>query len=175
MKISCPRAANEGDCLLQRAATQCQARGARLTPIRRDVLELLLRHENGLKAYELLKEIKRLRSNATPPTVYRALDFLIEQGLVHKIERINQFVACRHESHELPGLFLICPQCGKVSELHDANLMQALLRSIARAGHAPDCQEVEVSSTCPDCRCARRDGADRAGPSRADASASRSR
>lgn len=175
MKITCPHAANDSDGLLQRAAVHCQAHGARLTPIRRDVLELLLRHENGLKAYELLKEIKRLRSNATPPTVYRALDFLIEQGLAHKIERINQFVACRHESHELPGLFLICPQCGKVSELHDPGLMQSLLRSVARAGHAPDCQEVEVSSTCPDCRAARRSGADRAGPQRSEARGSGSR
>lgn len=152
MNIMCHGAANKSEDPLDRAAAHCAARGARLTPIRRDVLDLLLRHENGLKAYDLLAQIKQLRSNATPPTVYRALDFLIEQGLVHKIGRINQFVACRHESHDLPGLFLVCPHCGKVSELHDSVLMQSLLRSIARAGHALDCQEVEVSSTCPDCR-----------------------
>ncbi|AVZ79598.1 Fur family transcriptional regulator [Zoogloeaceae bacteirum Par-f-2] len=152
MNIMCPGAANKNTDPLDRAAAHCAARGVRLTPIRRDVLALLLRHENGLKAYDLLAQIKQLRSNATPPTVYRALDFLIEQGLVHKIGRINQFVACRHESHDLPGLFLVCPRCGKVSELQDAALMQSLLRSIGQAGHALDCPEVEVTATCPDCR-----------------------
>lgn len=152
MNITCPSAANKSENPLDRAASHCAARGARLTPIRRDVLELLLRNENGLKAYDLLANIKQLRSNATPPTVYRALDFLIEQGLVHKIERINQFVACRHESHDLPGLFLVCPRCGKVSELHDPALMQSLAQSVAHAGYALDCHEVEISSICPLCR-----------------------
>lgn len=152
MNTECPSAADNSEAFLDRAAARCEAGGARLTPIRRDVLELLLRHENGLKAYDLLSKIKQLRSNATPPTVYRALDFLIEQGLVHKIGRINQFVACRHESHHLPALFLVCPHCGKVSELHAPALMQSLLRNITQAGHTLDCQEVEIPSICPDCR-----------------------
>ncbi len=158
MNIKFPSAADTSEALLDRAASSCEAQGARLTPIRRDVLDLLLRNENGLKAYDLLARIKRLRSNATPPTVYRALDFLIEQGLVHKIERINQFVACRHESHHVPGLFLVCPRCGKVSELHDPALMQSLAQSIAQAGHALDCHEVEISSICPLCRLTNRPG-----------------
>ncbi|MBT0962193.1 Fur family transcriptional regulator [Denitromonas iodatirespirans] len=154
MTTKCLSAADGSEAFLNRAAASCEARGARLTPIRRDVLDLLLHNENGLKAYDLLARIKQIRRNATPPTVYRALDFLIEQGLVHKIERINQFVACRHESHRVPGLFLVCPRCGKVSELHDPALMQALAQSIAQAGHALDCHEVEISSVCPMCRLA---------------------
>ncbi|ATE62411.1 Fur family transcriptional regulator [Thauera sinica] len=138
--------------LLDRASERCKAHGALLTPIRRDVLGLLYETENGLKAYDLLAKVKELRSNATPPTVYRALDFLIEQGLVHKIERINQFVACRHDSHRFPGLFMVCRRCGKVSELHDHALMAALTQSILRAGHELDCHELEISSICPDCR-----------------------
>lgn len=137
---------------LERANERCKAHGAQLTPIRRDVLGLLYDTENGLKAYDLLARIKEIRSNATPPTVYRALDFLMAQGLVHKIERINQFVVCRHESHQFPGLFMICRQCGKVSELHDAVLMQGLIASVRAAGHVLDCQEVEISSICPDCQ-----------------------
>lgn len=137
---------------LERAETRCRERGAQLTPIRREVLALLYDSENGLKAYDLLAKFKEQRGNATPPTIYRALDFLIEQGLVHKIERLNQFVACRHESHHLPGLFLVCPRCGKVSELQDAALMASLMQRVAEAGHSLDCQEVEISSTCPGCR-----------------------
>lgn len=90
--------------------------------------------------------------SGTPPTVYRALDFPVEQGLVHKIERINQFVVCRHESHQLPGLFMVCRRCGKVSELHDPVLMASLVQRIDDTGHQLACHEVEISTICPDCR-----------------------
>lgn len=146
----CPTTAR--DAYLDRAESRCREQGAQLTAIRREVLALLHESENGLKAYDLLAKFKAQRGNATPPTIYRALDFLIEQGLVHKIERLNQFVACRHESHHLPGLFLVCPRCGKVSELHDPTLMESLMLRIGEAGHTLDCQEVEISSTCPECR-----------------------
>lgn len=142
------------ECFLDGAADRCKERGAVLTPIRRDVLGLLYRSPNGLKAYDLLARVKEQRSNATPPTVYRALDFLIEQGLVHKIGRINQFVACRHDSHRLPSLFLVCPRCGKVSELHDDALMHSLMASLSGAGHGLDSPEVEISAVCPACAAA---------------------
>lgn len=137
---------------LEHASRLCKLRGAQLTPIRRDVLALLFASENGLKAYDLLARVQQQRSNATPPTVYRALDFLIEQGLVHKIERLNQFVVCRHQSHDLPGLFLVCRRCGKVSELHDDALMQQLVGSVRASGHQLDCHELEIYSICPACR-----------------------
>ncbi len=152
MPTTPPAAAPGCNEFLDRASERCKARGAQLTPIRRDVLGLLHDTENGLKAYDLLARIKALRTNATPPTVYRALDFLIEQGLVHKIERINQFVVCRHESHQLPGLFMVCRRCGKVSELHDPVLMASLVQRIGDAGHQLACHEVEISTICPDCR-----------------------
>ncbi|MBL8434222.1 MAG: transcriptional repressor [Zoogloea sp.] len=136
---------------LELARAGCKARGAQLTPIRRDVLGLLHDAENGLKAYDLLARIKALRANATPPTVYRALDFLVEQGLVHKIERLNQFVVCRHGAHSFPGLFMVCRRCGKVRELHDPGLMGELARRAQAAGYQLDCQEVEIASICPDC------------------------
>ena len=147
-------AADTCESFLDNVATRCKERGAALTPIRRDVLALLYASPNGLKAYDLLAKVKEARSNATPPTVYRALDFLIEQGLVHKIGRINQFVACRHDSHCLPSLFLVCPRCGKVSELHDHSLMQALMNSIGQAGHQLDSPEVEITAICPACAAA---------------------
>ncbi|MCE1239798.1 MAG: transcriptional repressor [Azonexaceae bacterium] len=137
---------------VDRAAERCKARGAQMTPIRRDVLSLLHASEHGLKAYDLLARIKALRSNATPPTVYRALDFLMEQGLVHKIERLNQFVICRHESHQFPGVFMVCRRCGKLSELQDPALMAAFSRSVERSGHHLACHELEIATICPDCR-----------------------
>lgn len=147
-----PQSADTCEVFLDRVAARCKERGASFTQIRRDVLSLLYQHPNGLKAYDLLARVKEARSNATPPTVYRALDFLMEHGLVHKIGRINQFVACRHDSHCLPSLFLLCPRCGKVTEMHDHRLMESLMSTLGASGHALDSPEVEISAVCPDCR-----------------------
>lgn len=130
---------------------RCREQQASLTPIRHEVLEWLYHHPAGLKAYDLLALVRQQRPNATPPTVYRALDFLIEQGLAHKIGRSNTFVVCRHDSHRLPGLFLLCPRCGGISELAAEAALQALLQILAQAGYRLDSPEVELSAVCPAC------------------------
>ncbi|MDR2164845.1 MAG: transcriptional repressor [Zoogloeaceae bacterium] len=126
-------------------------RWATLTPIRRTVLELLFRHPRGLKAYDLLALVRAERDNATPPTVYRALDFLMAQGFAHKIGRNSLFVACRHASHQWPSLFLVCPRCRAVTDLQDAALMQTLAATLEAAGFLLDGPEVEISAVCPAC------------------------
>jgi Fur family zinc uptake transcriptional regulator len=131
--------------------TRAEEKHVTLTPIRRQVLELLFQHPQGLKAYDLLGKIKLQRDNATPPTVYRALDFLMGQGFVHKIGRSNMFVACRHASHPLPSLFLACPQCHAVAELQNADLMQTLIATLDKAGYRLNSPEVELSAVCPAC------------------------
>lgn len=136
---------------LDRAEAACRARGASLTAIRREVLELLYRSPTGVKAYDLLAQIQEARPGASPPTVYRALDFLIEQGLAHKIGRMNLFVACRHASHQTPSLFLVCPKCSGVTELQEQSVMSALSNSLAAAGHILESPEVEISAICPKC------------------------
>src|SRR5690606_12796407 len=77
----------------------CESRGKRLTPTRRKVLEILLHHGRSLKAYELLEHMRDVQQGAAPPTVYRALDFLVEEGLVHRLDAINAWTAC-HRSEE---------------------------------------------------------------------------
>lgn len=136
---------------LDRAEAACRARGTSLTAIRREVLDLLYRSPTGVKAYDLLAQIKAARPGASPPTVYRALDFLIEQGLAHKIGRMNLFVACRHASHQTPSLFLICPKCSRVTELQEQSVMNTLSGSLAAAGHRLESPEVEISALCPQC------------------------
>jgi Fur family zinc uptake transcriptional regulator len=136
---------------LDRADVACRERGASLTAIRREVLELLYNSPTGVKAYDLLARIKEARPGASPPTVYRALDFLIEQGLAHKIGRMNLFVACRHTSHLIPSLFLVCPKCSGVTELQEQSVMSALSSSLAEAGHRLESPEVEISALCPKC------------------------
>jgi len=136
---------------LDHAASRCKAKGASLTPIRRQVLALLRRQPGGLKAYDLLDQIRAVHPSATPPTVYRALDFLIEQGLAHKIGRINQFVACNHDCHDEAGLFVVCPTCGKVTELHDEEALASLSMSLKAAGHTLASSEIELTATCHKC------------------------
>ncbi len=145
-----PPAGDTADAL-DRAEAACRARGASLTAIRREVLDLLYRSPTGVKAYDLLARIKQVRPGASPPTVYRALDFLIEQGLAHKIGRMNLFVACRHASHQIPSLFLVCPKCSGVTELQEQSVMSALSTSLAEAGHRLESPEVEISALCPKC------------------------
>ena len=134
-----------------RAEAACRARGASLTAIRREVLELLFRSPSGVKAYDLLAQIKEARPGASPPTVYRALDFLIEQGLAHKIGCMNLFVACRHASHQIPSVFLVCPKCSGITELQEQSVITALSNSLAAAGHHLESHEVEISALCPKC------------------------
>jgi Fur family transcriptional regulator, zinc uptake regulator len=144
-------ASNDEQAFLEHAASRCRARGASLTPIRRKVLALLRVQPGGLKAYDLLERIKLNHPSASPPTVYRALDFLIEQGLVHKIGRINQFVACNQHCHDDASLFLVCPGCGTVTELHDEVALVALSKSLEAAGHTLTGPEIELSAICHSC------------------------
>lgn len=149
-------AAPEDQTFLDHAARRCKARGASLTPIRRKVLALLRLQPGGLKAYDLLDRIRHDHPSASPPTVYRALDFLIEHGLVHKIGRINQFVACNQDCHDQASLFLVCPQCGQVTELRDEGALLALGKSLKAAGHTLAGPEIEISATCRQCTAAAR-------------------
>ncbi len=139
------------EVFLQQAEALCRGRGATLTPIRREVLGHLRRASGGLKAYDLLDLIKRTHPGATPPTVYRALDFLIDQRLAHKVGSVNQFIACNQQHHEHIGLFVVCPECGKVSELADEAMVHALAHSLKTAGHRLVGSEIELSAVCGKC------------------------
>src|SRR5579872_6651908 len=100
-------AACVGDAL-DRAASLCVQRGARLTEIRRQVLELVWRNHAPIGAYDILGAMQDGHRGAAPPTVYRALDFLMEQGLVHRIESLNAYVGCDRPEQAHVSQFLIC-------------------------------------------------------------------
>jgi Fur family zinc uptake transcriptional regulator len=143
---------------LDRAAAACLARGAQLTALRRQVLRLVLEAEQPVGAYALLDRLRGERRGAAPPTVYRALDFLLEQGLIHKVERLNAFVGCAEEpghghthAHPHPHQFLICGRCGATAELCDLAVASAVAAAAARAGFAPQRTTVEVEGTCARC------------------------
>ncbi|HEX5757136.1 MAG TPA: transcriptional repressor [Arenimonas sp.] len=129
----------------------CTERGLRLTPLRAQVLALLAEAGKPVKAYDLLDAMKTANGSSAPPTVYRALDFLLEQGFIHKLESVNAFVACHHPQvrHSVP--FLICDRCHAAIELEDERI-PALLDAQARAlGFTPRAQSLEVHGLCARC------------------------
>lgn len=136
---------------LDTAETLCRERGKRLTPIRRKVLEILLQLGRSVKAYELLEEIRRVQPGAAPPTVYRALDFLIEQGLIHRLDAVNAWSACLDAGGEPHDLLVICTRCGAVAEFSDPALSHQLARKVASAGFILANHETELRGLCNAC------------------------
>ena len=143
------------DTLLDRASAICQAHGGRLTDLRRQVLGLILDSEAPTGAYELLDRLKTTRHGAAPPTVYRALDFLLEHGLIHRVERLSAFVGCvSHDLGEEGGhtaQFLICRSCGRVTELEDHALAHALAEAARRFGFTINTATIEAEGQCAAC------------------------
>ena len=130
---------------LEEAARTCAEHGAQLTELRRVVMGLVLEADGPLTAYQLLDRLKEIRKGAVPPTIYRSLDFLIEQGLIHKIERLNAFIPCadaEHNHHDVQ--FLICRNCGTVAEIEDPAVSQALEQAAEKKGFHPKNVMVEL-------------------------------
>jgi Fur family zinc uptake transcriptional regulator len=138
------------DAFLAEAEQLVTRRGQKLTPIRRKVLELLARADAPAKAYDLLASLDG-HGAAKPPTIYRALDFLQEAGLVHKIESLNAYVACGHTSHLHSAVFLICDLCGGAEELHAVSTSQALSQDTKAAGFALSQAVIEARGQCRRC------------------------
>jgi Fur family zinc uptake transcriptional regulator len=137
---------------LERAAKLCAERGTTLTALRKTVLELVLGSKMPLTAYQLLDQLKDIRKSAVPPTIYRALDFLTQNGLIHKVERLNAFVPCIDHDHSHHAVqFLICGRCGTVAEIEDGAIAQALQTAAAKAGFTPSRAVVELDGTCAEC------------------------
>lgn len=150
----CPDGHDHQDCIdeaLQRAQTLCTQRGLRLTPIRRRVLELIWASHQPIKAYDLLEQIQQERGNAAPPTVYRALDFLLEAGLIHKIESQSAYIGCALEHDRTPPKFFICRQCGRAAEIQSRAIDQAIDDKARQAGFIVDRQTIEVDGLCSAC------------------------
>lgn len=132
---------------------ECEARGLRLTPLRREVLELVAKARKPVKAYDLLESLRDTHAGAAPPTVYRALDFLLENGFIHKLESITAFVFCEHpgEAHQVP--FLICDVCEGATEVCDEGVIAQLIEREAQGfGFRAKAQTLEVHGTCRACQ-----------------------
>ena len=135
------------------AEALCAARGLRLTPIRRRVLATLFSGHRPLGAYEIMDRLAEAGPRPAPITVYRALDFLLENGLVHRIASRNAFIACIHNHAATDSVvFLICERCGTVGEAPSAAIKAMLNAAAAEAGFTPRLPVIEVPGLCAHCR-----------------------
>ena len=137
---------------MQAAELLCAERGSRLTRLRRRVLELVWSSHAPIGAYEMLRRLSKEHENAAPPTVYRALDFLLEHGLIHRIESLNAFVGCTDPAEAHAGQFLICEDCGSAAELNDPTINRVIARSADDHGFLVRNKTVEVRGICPKCQ-----------------------
>ncbi|KMN38197.1 MULTISPECIES: transcriptional repressor [Chromobacterium] len=136
---------------LAAAERHCEQRGSKLTALRRQVLELVLRYRGVVKAYQILADLQQERGAAAPPTVYRALDFLVEHGLLHKVDALNGFIVCNHFECQHEGLILVCGECGQVQEI-DATPALSALRQAAQAVAFSLCpQNLVLAGRCQAC------------------------
>ena len=145
---------HDADGFVAAVELACRERGLRLTPIRARVLGLIADGGKPLKAYDLLDRVREGEGPgaAAPPTVYRALDFLLANGFIHKLQSVNAFVACHHPStaqHSVP--FLICDRCHNAVELEDREVVAALEARARALGFSPQTQTLEVHGLCAAC------------------------
>ena len=131
---------------------QCQQQGLRLTPLRLQVMELILRADRPIGAYDILASLDRDGKRAAPPTAYRALEFLLEQGFIHRLASINAYIPCCHPRAGHQAAFLICQKCQQVSETSASSLVQTLAQLAAAGQFTPQSTLIEISGLCGKCR-----------------------
>lgn len=141
------------DTALSEAERLCLEKGLRFTPIRRAILKMVWSSHKAVKAYDLLDRLGRESEvgSAKPPTVYRALDFLMQQGFVHKIESLNAYIGCPHPGEDHISQFLICDKCSEVIEV-DITGIAGQIKTVSKDnGFTVRAQTIEVHGSCKKC------------------------
>ena len=136
---------------VSRAHDLCSRRGAKLTELREQVLELVWRSHAPIGAYQILAQLAESERRAAPPTVYRALEFLSREGLIHRIDSLNAYVGCPSPARPHQAYFFICRACGDAAEFHDPELSATLGRCVDRASFQVDAATVELAGLCARC------------------------
>ncbi len=138
--------------LIQKARNYCDQKGVRFTVQREKVYSILLQYEHAVGAYDLLDELKKTEESAKPATVYRALEFLLDMGFVHKVESDNKFIVCHHFGCSHPVQFLICDNCGTVQEIQSDGLQEKLDKQAQSVGFTITRQTIEAHGKCAKCQ-----------------------
>lgn len=133
--------------------TICQQNCAQVTPLREMVLDLLLQYNGVVKAYQLLSDMKAIRENVAPPTVYRALDFWVEQGVLHKTEALNGYVLCQHlAQHQCSGVILHCTHCQQIFEECHTDTLELFKEELTNKGFKVQMQQIALKGICRTCQ-----------------------
>jgi Fur family zinc uptake transcriptional regulator len=146
---------DHSDCVaeaLAKAEKLCRERGLRFTKLRQQVLRLVWDSHRPVGAYDILDSLKQSGQKAAPPTVYRALGFLIEADLVHRLDSLNAFVGCPDPRSSHRGQFLICRACRTVAELDDVDIISVIQDKAAGLGFSAVHQMLEIQGLCQGCR-----------------------
>lgn len=138
---------------LTQARERCAKSGARLTPIREAVLTLIWDSHKPVGAYQIVEQIPLLLGkNIQAPSVYRAIDFLLELGLIHRITSLNAFIGCPFPGSEHSDLFMICRSCGAAAEVGDESINSMISDTIKKTGFLRESQTIELTGLCPTCQ-----------------------
>ena len=147
------------DQMLSAAERLCKDRGLRLTEQRKAVLEVLCASHVPASAYDILDRLNRVRKEndeamLAPISIYRALEFLMEHGIIHRIESRNAYVACTHciEGHRDVIIFLLCDDCGRAAEFQSETLSGLIDTIAATAQFSPNAPVLEIRGRCSECR-----------------------
>lgn len=138
---------------VNQAKAICEEQGLRLTQIRQRVFELLLEEDGPCTAYQLLDLLKTEQQAAAPPTVYRALEFLLRAGLIHRIDYNNSYLVCDHLDHDHTAQFLICDDCGSVAEMNmETKLLNSMVKKASATGFKVSQGTLEIHGQCSNCQ-----------------------
>lgn len=141
------------ESFLERAASQCADQGGKLTDLRRTVLTVLWQADQPIGAYEVIRRLNALEGRKIgPPTIYRALEFLLQAGLAARVQSRNAYTACSHPEQDHACIFLLCRTCGTTTEFVDPDLEARLMQDVAQLGYLPERRFLEVVGLCPACR-----------------------
>ena len=145
---------DHNDCLhkaIRDAEERCNSKGLRLTELRRRVLALVWKSHRPQRAYDVLKGLEDYGHRPAPPTAYRALDFLVQAGLIHRIESLNAYIGCPDPGQRHAGQFFICDACDAVAEIQDTTLTRKLNKSADQLGFTPHGHTIEIHGLCEKC------------------------
>lgn len=147
---------NHNQCItdaLAEAKRICQQKGARMTALREQVLRLIWHSHQPLGAYRIMEMLaEKSTRQVAPPTVYRALEFLLEQGLIHRINSLNAFIGCSHPDSQHANNFLICTHCGIAMEFSHPDLEKSIKEASSATGFSACSQSIEISGICHSCQ-----------------------
>lgn len=145
---------NHASCVanaIDQADQICLRDGLRFTELRRTVLKLIWASHGPTKAYDLLGKLQILDNSAKPATVYRTLSFLIENGLIHKVNSLNAFVGCSHPLKHNDCYFLICEDCSEIRECCDRDISSMIVSTVKKNNFTLKTTTLEIAGRCNDC------------------------